>query len=379
MATAPMGKRTTLKEVAADAAVSIATASYVLAGRSKVDSRARVSEATAERVRASARRLNYRVNASAHATRTGRTGQVLLAMTVSADPWVQATVAAVSAALDRHDIQALVIPDGNWYRALQRLNPDAVFIDGLSSSEDQDHVDRLVGTGLRIIVLGDQLEPRGYDVIDSRAIEGCRLSMRHLIELGHERIACLVVGPTDTALTTPGSHPADRSGSGRRPTRLQVYRDELAAAGLTVPDGYQVSTNGSPLDTYQAAVDLLRHPEPPTAIYCGSDYLALSVLRAAERLGVAVPTRLSVVGAGNVPDGLVSTPALTTVGAADEFAAIAEAVRLRATGDDSPARRTTLQWSLIERDTTAHPPPHHVERETDLSSPHPSPSEQGTS
>ncbi|GAB3838804.1 LacI family DNA-binding transcriptional regulator [Kribbella italica] len=337
---APTGKRrTTLQQVARDAGVSIATASYVLAGRSKVDPRAKVGDDTERRVRESARRLHYRVNASAHATRTGRTGQVLLAMTTSYDPWVQTVVTAVSTELEEHDVQALVIPDGNWYRALQRMNPDAVFIDGLAEPGDQEHVEELVATGLRIIVLGDKLPGDGYDIIDSRATDGCRLSMRHLIGLGHRRIACLTVEPH----------------SETRATRAAIYLDELKAAGLGVPEGFLRATGPTPIGGYQTAIDLLTLPEPPTAIFCASDYLALSVVKAAERLGVSIPGQLSVIGAGNIPDGTVSTPALTTVGATDEPGEIARLVRRRALGDESPPTRTVLDWSLIQRDSTGRP------------------------
>ncbi|WP_020390469.1 LacI family DNA-binding transcriptional regulator [Kribbella catacumbae] len=332
-------RRTTLRQVAEDAGVSIATASYVLAGRSRVDPRAKVSEDTEQRVRESARRLHYRVNVSAHATRTGRTGQVLLAMTVSYDPWVQTVVTAVSKELEEHDVQALVIPDGNWYRALQRMNPDAVFIDGLTKPEDQAHVEELVASGLRIIVLGDNLSGDGYDIIDSRATEGCRLSMHHLIGLGHRRIACLTVEPQNETRTT----------------RAAIYLAEMKASGIAVPEGFLRSTGPTPIGGYQTAIDLLTMPEPPTAIFCASDYLALSVVKAAERLGVSIPGQLSVIGAGNIPDGTVSTPALTTVGAEDEPGEIARLVRRRALGDKSPPSRTVLDWSLIQRDSTSNP------------------------
>lgn len=325
-----------MRQVAEAAGVSVATASYVLAGRSSVDPRARVAEATAQRVRAAASRLHYRVNASASATRTGRTGQVLLAMTVSYDPWVQAAVSAVSAELVEHDVQPLVIPDGNWYRALQRLNPDAVFIDGFTDPGDEERARELASSGLRIIVLGDALSGDGYDVIESRANDGCRLSMRHLIGLGHHRIACLTVDPHTTT----------------RPTRAGIYLAEMASHELVVPDGFVLAAGRTPIGGYQTAIDLLSLPDRPSAIFCASDFLALSVIRAAERLGISIPDDVSVIGAGNTPDGTVSTPPLTTVGPEDEYGEIARLVRRRALGDDSAPLRIVLDWSLIDRGST---------------------------
>ncbi|GAA3130544.1 LacI family transcriptional regulator [Kribbella aluminosa] len=332
-------RRVTLRDVARAAGVSIATASYVLTGRSRIDSRAKVAESTELRVREAARRLHYRANASALATRTGRTGQVLLAMTVTSDPWVQAVVSAVSEELEKHDVQALVLPDGNWYGALQRMNPDAVFIDGLWGAVDVAHVDELVAGGQRIIVLGENLPGGGYDVIESRATAGCELSMRHLIGLGHDRIACLTVEP----------HTEDR------PNRAAVYLAEMAANGYPIPQGFLRAAGSTPLGSYQAASDLLDLPDPPSAIFCASDYLALSVVKSAERRGIRIPGELSVVGAGNIPDGTMSTPALTTVGAADEYGEIARQVRRRALGDDTRATRAVLEWSLFERGSTSHP------------------------
>jgi DNA-binding LacI/PurR family transcriptional regulator len=102
---------------------------------------------------------------------------------------------------------------------------------------------------------------------------------------------------------------------------------------------------------YAAVRDLLRRPQPPTALISATDRAAIDGIWAAHDLGVAVPDQLAVIGTGNIPEGLMISPPLTTVGAAAlDFSR--EVARLFARLDAPtpfPGTELTAAWKLIAR------------------------------
>jgi DNA-binding LacI/PurR family transcriptional regulator len=104
-------------------------------------------------------------------------------------------------------------------------------------------------------------------------------------------------------------------------------------------------------DAYAGVRDLLRRPEPPTALLSATDRAAIDGIWAARDLGMAVPGELAVIGIGNIPEGLMISPALTTVGASAldfsrEVARLFE--RLDATAP-LPGAELVAPWELIVR------------------------------
>jgi len=123
-------------------------------------------------------------------------------------------------------------------------------------------------------------------VIDD--VAGGRLATGHLIALGHRRIGFVGDMPV-------GGPPAGL-GFTSSANRLRGYKQALAAAGIRAEPGL---IRRGPHDTATAAehaAQLLKSPDPPSAIFAASDTQAIGVLAAADRLGVAIPEQLSVVG-----------------------------------------------------------------------------------
>ncbi len=128
-------------------------------------------------------------------------------------------------------------------------------------------------------------------------VDGSRQLTRHLIELGHQRIAYL--GNALSGRTTQD--------------RVSGYQQELAAAGLTYPDGYihQVF-GGRPVDGVGACTHFLDLPERPTAILCYNDMLAIGLLQALQQADLRVPEDISVTGFDNIVFSAYTHPPLTT-------------------------------------------------------------------
>ena len=125
----------------------------------------------------------------------------------------------------------------------------------------------------------------GRLAIDDRAASA--LATEHLIKLGHTRIA---------HLAGAGAGSAARS---VQALRTAGFRDAMDAAGLTPvgdPDGV-IDAEMTVPGGYSAALQLLGHPTArPTAIFAASDEIAFGAMRAADRLGIAVPSELSIIG-----------------------------------------------------------------------------------
>jgi LacI family transcriptional regulator len=164
----------------------------------------------------------------------------------------------------------------------------------------------------------------------------------HLIALGHRRIA-VIGGPSRLLYSR---------------ARTDGYRAAMARAGLGVPAGYVRYCRSDTHDGRQATRDLLELDPRPTAIFAGSDPIALGAYRALREAGVTVPAEISVVGFDDRPESRWTSPRLTTVHQPlDEMGATAVGLLAAAMRGQMPrTRRVELATSLIERESTGPPP-----------------------
>jgi DNA-binding LacI/PurR family transcriptional regulator len=180
-------------------------------------------------------------------------------------------------------------------------------------------------------------------------VAGGRLATSHLIALGHRRIG--FVG--DMAF---GKGPASL-GFTSSANRLRGYKQALAAAGIDVEPGL---IRRGPHDTATAAehaAQLLKAPDPPSAIFAASDTQAIGVLSAADRLGVPVPWQLSVVGFDDIESAAFL--GLSTVRQPLAFSGAEGARRLVALqrGENVHPARQELAIELMARSSSAPPRP----------------------
>jgi Transcriptional regulators len=327
-----VGKRATLKTVAAAAGVSTATVSYVLSGRNGAT--IGVTEATASKVRDAASRLNYRPNRAARAVRTGRTGTVLLSLHMLSDPWSLAVVEAMNEAGNRRDLTTMILADGDWYSALERQECDVAYLENIADDPDaHEKIASLVANGQRLVIFDEQLEAEGFDVIRSRAVPGSRLAVEHLLET-HTAVGCL---------TSRRARYADGE------SRYTAYTGALAAHGIPVRDDYVREFEDVQASAFAAATSLLDSPDRPAAVYATADFAAIAAINAAHRLGLRVPQDVAIIGVGNIPGGGGVTPALSSVGPDESFyPRLAQIIVARAMGEGEPAVHE-FPWRLEVR------------------------------
>jgi LacI family transcriptional regulator len=183
------------------------------------------------------------------------------------------------------------------------------------------------------------------DVVSGDDQRGAELATRHLIELGHQRIAYFADPTVEDA--------ADRA-------RQTGYSGAMRQAGLSpavyhwrhAPDTVVHNQRAMPVQ------DVLRGPRSVTAIFSSNDLGAIELLDVADRLGVAVPDDLSVVGSDNVLMAGLARISLSTIAQPqDQLARLAvDTLAARVEGDLAGAPVThTVELELVVRGSTAAP------------------------
>jgi DNA-binding LacI/PurR family transcriptional regulator len=325
----------TLKDVAALAGVSVKTVSNVVNGYAFVgtENRRRVEEALAA--------TGYRPNIGARNLRRGRTGFVALVLPDLGIPYFGELAALTITAARRHDWNVLIEQtQGNREgerASLATLGPHLV--DGAIVSPEALAAEDFAALppGLPLVLLGEHAVDVPFDRVAIDNVQAARTAVEHLVALGRRRIAAI------------GAH-ATR---GTAAQRLAGYRAALTTAGLPVSDGLVATVTAyHRRDGADAMRSLLALPEPPDAVFCFNDLLAVGALRTAAEHGLAVPDDLAVVGFDGSEEGAFTRPPLTTI--APDIAAIAEqavALLARPAADRAPTEVVT-PFSLQVRAST---------------------------
>jgi LacI family transcriptional regulator len=216
---------------------------------------------------------------------------------------------------------------------------DGVLIVSLAPRDDE--VDAFLAAGAPVMLV-DAHHPRLPRLVIDDVLGGT-MATRHLLDLGHERIA--FVGDTNDP----------RYGFVASSLRFEGYCNALEAARIPArPELQRFGPHGRRV-AHRLTRELLSFPEPPTAIFAASDTQALGVLEAAAVEGVAVPDELSVVGF----DDLEVSPyvGLTTVAQPlleSGRRGLQRLLSLMAGDDDGPLEER-LELELKVRRTTAPP------------------------
>jgi LacI family transcriptional regulator len=290
-------RRVTIREIADEAGVSIATVSRV------VNDRADVSAETRDLVQRVIREHGYTPNRSAQGLSAGRTGLVGVLVPLVYPAYFSAILSGAAEALYHQDMRIVLSPTAHLYdrevSLLERLTHGAT--DGaliVLPGEPSADLEHLLDQGYRFVVVDPRTRlAERVPSVSTAHTAGADQAIRHLLELGHRRIGA-ITGVPDWVATE---------------RRLQGYRAGLAGAGV-LPDPDLIVAGDWEIDGGSAGAErLLSLPEPPTAIFAFNDNMAVGALRVARARGIRVPEELSVVGFDDVELAAVASPTLTTV------------------------------------------------------------------
>ncbi|MFI0776105.1 LacI family DNA-binding transcriptional regulator [Streptomyces sp. NPDC021212] len=336
--------RVTSRDVARRAGVSQATVSLVLGDKS----RGRVSERTADAVRAAARELGYRPNLAARSLRLGRTRTVLLVVPALTNEFFAHVHTGAARVAADHGFGVVLYPSPEGVGpARDPFDSARASLDGvLASSMAADALDAVRGGGLPLVMLdSDPDDPAAASTVNLDIGDGMRQAAEHLLGLGHRRIVHVAAAVDSWT--------------------FRVRARALAGAVHAVP-GTVLRTEHAALSVEEgrrAALRALGGAGPrPTALMCDDDILAAGACKAARRLGLRVPEDVSVTGVDDLALATAVEPELTTVRLPAQ-AVGAEGMRaLMAVLDGEPAGDTTLPVELVARDSSAPPPPDRTNR-----------------
>jgi LacI family transcriptional regulator len=185
-----------------------------------------------------------------------------------------------------------------------------------------------------VVCLGEHLPHPQCDAVVADDEDGSCEAAAFLVSRGYQSIA-MVQGPAHSGVTRTRGFVTAMHAAGRKvPTQLMVRGDWTRRGGI------------------EAVRGLLALPQPPDAIFCANDMMAIGALDVARELGLRVPEDLAVVGFDDVDAATIVTPALTTVRnpSYDAGLAAGELLLTRMSGDHTGAARTvTLPCPLVVR------------------------------
>src|SRR5690242_3842851 len=276
---------TRLSDVAARAGVSVKTVSNVINDYPHITARTRA------KVEAAIAALGYRPNVSARSLRKGRSDFIALAIPEMASPYFAELGAEISRAAKRRGITVL-IDQTEGESAAEKLVLDGMrgqLIDGIIFSPITTVPAKLTvaDIGKPLVLLGERPAGGQFDRVAVNSVQASCDATTHLISIGRRRIAAIGVGGTSTGVV-----------------RRKGYRKALKAAGLPHDPALELAGTGYHREDGAASMrELLALPEPPDAVFCFNDLLALGALRTLADAGLRVPEDVAVVGFDDIEDG----------------------------------------------------------------------------
>ena len=321
----------TIRDVALRAGVSVTTVSRALNGTGPV------SEDVRRRVAAASSELRYMPHGTARSLITRRTdvfgvvlpdlfGEFFSEVIRGMDPRAQERgyhlllsgshdgrreiEFAVGAMRGRVDGMIVMSPDVTGAQLAESLPPD-----------------------VPVVLLNCDVSGTDFSAINVDNFGGARDMVRHLTGQGHRRVA-MVMGSASNFDARE---------------RLRGFRAAIAEAGGAV-EGMEVAGDFTEAGGYRAALELARGDEPPTAIFCANDAMAVGAISALRGAGRRVPDDVAVAGFDDIPIGRYLSPSLSSVRVdVNRMGARAVELLCNAIAGDAPPAQELLETRLVVR------------------------------
>lgn len=331
--------RTTVRDLAAHLGLSAATVSRALNGRDNV------ADSTRRRVEEAVRQLDRRAPQPRRAVR--RQGVVLLRCPYELTDFFGPIVSSAAETLRLHGREVLLDAGGSGYHdAVLRRLPGRRDVAGavlVLPPESRDDLEQLRASGTPFVVIDPRVRvPRDVLSVSAANVSGAREATAHLTALGHRRIGVISAAPVLMA----------------GEDRMSGHAAALAEVGALV-DPALVRAGEPVFETGRLhGGALLDSAEPPTAVVCFNDKVAVGVLQAAAERGLRVPQDLSVVGFDDIDVSRATTPGLTTVRQPlQEMGRMAVTALVRVLeGQEAEALHIELATQLVVRASTGPAP-----------------------
>lgn len=289
----------TIKDIAKKADVSVATVSKVINGYDDI------GEATKVKVLKIIKENNYRPNANAQSLRTNKSFLVGLFFKDHQDsgfkhPFFRGIISGLEERLLENNYD-MILFSANWEDQFSYLekcqfrNVDGAILMGVP--KDDPKLPELLKAKIPSVFIDLDISADKASYIISDNEKGAREAVRHLAELGHQKIAVI----EGEEITIPTQK------------RLAGYKAEMKAQNFEIKDEWIIQGRFSVEGGIQAMSEILKLEDQPTAIFCMGDEIAVGAMQKIKERGLSVPTDYSIVGFDDIEISQYLNPALTTI------------------------------------------------------------------
>lgn len=284
----------TIKDVAREANVSVATVSRVLNGSGPV------SAETQNRIREVAGRLRYVPHGGARSLITSKTDTLGVLLPDLYGEFFSEVIRGMDDTAQRHGFHLIISRAHATRHGIETaIRAMRGRVDGVVAMSPDLDAESLLNVPATLPVVFLCSAPRGKE-IDSLIIDNCRGArsmVKHLIGLGHQRIA-IIKG-------APRNHDAAE--------RLRGYRQALRDDGLKPERSLELEGGFTEAGGYAAALQILELDPRPTAVFAANDSMAIGALSAFRESGLRVPEDIAVAGFDDIPLARYMDPPLSSV------------------------------------------------------------------
>ncbi|NOT75774.1 MAG: LacI family DNA-binding transcriptional regulator [Cyclobacteriaceae bacterium] len=272
-------QKVNIVDIAKKAGVSISTVSRVLNGKAE---QFRISEKSQERIRETAKKLNYVPNQFAANLKSGKSNTIALIIPSLSNPFFADIASEINAEV-RNRGYITIIGDSDENREIENdelLQMQSRNIEGLviaPCSQNSKSIKKLHDQGLPVVCIDRYFEDLDIPYVSTDNYEGAYMATKHLIEHGHKQIACI----QGVQQSIPNK------------LRIQGFKDAMIEAGLKdfVITGDEFSIQNG----YKESKLLLQLRQPPTAIFTLSNTIAIGCIKALREENVLIPEHISVI------------------------------------------------------------------------------------
>ncbi len=285
-----------IKDVALRAGVSVTTVSHVVNGTRFV------SETARQRVEKAVRELGYVPSAVARSLKHNTTRTFGMVIPNNSNPYFAEIIQGAEERCFAAGYNVILCNSNDdperqaaYLRVLAEKRIDGLIF--VVTGSDAVVRATLGGINTPLVLLDREVTGVSGDLVKVTHVLGSQMATRHLLELGHPRVAC-ISGP-------PGLSPSSQRRAG--------WKDALEQAGVERKENDLARGDFTARGGYLAMQTLLRRSPRPTAVFACNDLMAFGALAGAREAGIAVPQQLSIVGFDDIDLAAFSAPPLTTV------------------------------------------------------------------
>jgi DNA-binding LacI/PurR family transcriptional regulator len=338
-------RRVTSLEVAKHAGVSRTTVSFVLNNVSN----ANISLETRAKVRRAASDLGYTPNEAARSLVSGQTRTVGLIIShaeqLQVDAYIPQLLYSMTAASHQHGYQVMLETiyknnhTSNYVRLVEGHRIDGLIV--LNTWSHDLQLPKLLDRKFPVVMLGLPQNMSMNDqtfIVEINGRDAANRATKHLIDLGHTRIAHISFVPEKHDVVQP---------------RREGYKAALEAAGLAFDPKLVRFGNYSAQSGFDAMKSILQQKPHPSALFAGNDTIALGAMAAIREHGLRIPEDIAVVGFDDIPTAPFMLPALTTIQAPAilQGKTAIDMLLQRMQGKIPAQQRVELESPLVVRDS----------------------------